>query len=165
MKLLILFEIITRILSANVLTYYNGNYTVTPNDYNNKSRVKVQLWGDNALRYGLFNTYGSSGGFIEADIETFGNTTFKVQTGNPTLELRNYYLLYDGRPSVLSYKNNSLKAGGGRWLQTVCEAYRICFVAFGGTNVVSVNNNTNVTMNYNGTGELALNNGLVRFYY
>jgi hypothetical protein len=167
MKLLVLFGLLTKLLAVNVLTFYNGNYTVRPQDYNNKSTVTVQLWGDNAVRYGLFNTYGSSGGFIEAVVETNGNTTFNVQTGTPTLTRTSYYLLFDGLPSSVFTNKFYLRAGGGKWREVVCESfYKSCFVPFGGINeVIILDKVINISTNFNGTGKLALNNGMVRFYY
>ena len=164
MKLMMMmFMMITNILAVNMHTYYNGNYTVYPKDYNNSSTVTVQLWGDNALSRGFFNTYGSAGGFIEAVVETNGNTTFNVRTGSLNNNKDRYYVLYDGFSSYVTTNEFQLEAGGGKWMQTVCESFGPCIVAFGGINVVS--GNTNVTRNRNGTNRLNLNNGMVRFYY
>jgi hypothetical protein len=74
-----------------------------------------------------------------------------------------YYVLYDGFSSYVTTNDFQLEAGGGKWMQTVCESFGPCIVAFGGINVVS--GNTNVTRNRNGTNRLNLNNGMVRFYY
>ena len=148
----------------NVLTYYNGNYTVRPADYNNSSKVKVQMWGDNAVNLGLINVFGSSGGFIEAEIHTHTNKTFHIQTGSNILR-QGVISLYNGYPSILSSSNLLLIAGGGTWMQTYCNVYELCFVAFGGLNTLMVNNHTHITANFNGTNELRPNSGMIKLYY
>lgn len=147
----------------NVLTYYNGNYTIRPTDYNNSSKIKVQMWGDNAVNPDML--IGSSGGFIEAVIFTLRNTTFTVRTGTSMIR-HSVYSLRNGFPTILSSPNMFLLAGGGTWLQTFCNFYELCFAAFGGVNIIALNNTlVDITKNFNGTNELRTNNGMIKFYY
>ena len=180
--LILLFNIVLECYSSTTtFTYINGNYTLTPKDYNYKPVIKFQLWGDNAVKYGgffqLFNVFGSSGGFIEADIKTFGNTTFKMNTGSVISRKLDFYTLYDGNPSILTVESDTniyLRAGGGRWLETNCLVNNRgnCFVAFGGINIIntsySTSNDTNIInikTNINGTSQLALNGGMIRVLF
>lgn len=167
------------------LTYYNGNYMVYPFDYNNASNITVQLWGGDAVNYGVFNSEGSSGGFIEAEIQTYGNTTFYIETGSKEEHPFAYYTMYNGHPSSIQSTNLYLKAGGGYWSLVFCNSLYFCNSAFGGINTIQLyhnyskyitRNNTkpnpkkfskniNITKNFNGTNMFTLNYGLIRIYY